>query len=64
MQKKKKAVTVYLTSLKKKKTNTKLGILEFFSIERKLVQSFQHAYDQNHNVAAKYPVLVASIAPC
>lgn len=53
--KKKKAVTVYLTSLKEKK----LGILEFFSTEGKLVQSFQHAYDQNHNVAAKYPVLMA-----
>lgn len=51
----------YKEELKKK---NKVGILEFFSTERKLVQFFQHAYDQNHNVAAKYPVLIASIAPC
>lgn len=36
-----------------------MDILGFFSTERKLVQCFQHAYDQTHNVAAKYPVLSA-----
>lgn len=49
----------YSLSHKFSKNHHNWGILGFFSTERKLVQSFHHAYDQNHNVAAKYPVLIA-----
>lgn len=42
-----------------KKPKTQIRYFRTFTKERKFVQSFQCAYDQNRVVAAKYPVLVA-----
>lgn len=47
-----------------KKPETQIRYFRTFTKERKFVQSFQCAYDQNHVVAAKYLVLIASITPC